>query len=101
MIAATLFSGSRSSSSRTGLNSAAASAATAASRSNAPRWRNHRPTSASKASGTTMAAISGQESRGSSENDQFILLPQPLEQVRNVDLVGFVIAGQHIHQDVD
>ena len=70
--ATTLFSGSRSSLRNTGLNSAAASASRATKRRTPPRWRNHRPTSASSASGTSTRASNGQEISGSKEIDQFM-----------------------------
>src|SRR5262245_34657089 len=104
MIAATLLSGSRSSLRRTGFTRPAASAAVAASRNSAPRWRFHRPARASSVTGTSTAAISAQDSKGSRMIDQFtvqLLLTQPLEQVRDMDLVGFVVARQHVHDDVD
>src|SRR5690606_18788901 len=100
-MATTLFRGSRSSSRKTGLSRASASAATAASRSHAPRWRNHRAASASSASGVTATAISCHDRSGSKDSDQFILLPQPFKQDRHVDLIGLVVAGQHVHDDVD
>src|SRR5262249_10549393 len=32
---------------------------------------------------------------------KFLLLPEPFEQRRNMDLIGLVVAGQSIHDDVD
>jgi len=99
--ATTLFSGSRNSSSRTVLSKASANAARAASRKTAPRCLNQRPASAISAIGTRRRPSHAQERRGSNERDQFTLLPQPFEQHRHVDLIGFIVAGQHVHYDVD
>ncbi len=73
--ATTLFSGSRSSSSSTGLTSAAASATRAAKRNQAPRWRKNRPASASSAIGTRTAASQVHDRSGSKATDQFIYCP--------------------------
>src|SRR5690606_24951678 len=97
----TLFSGSRSSLMMTGLKRASASAAAARRRISPPRIRNAIVASTSNASGTRMAISHGVERNGS--NSIFIpasLIPQPLDEVLGVDLVGLVVAGQHIHHDV-
>ena len=100
--ATTLFSGSRSSSSSTGLSRAAASAASAAKRKQrAALAQAQAGERRAAATGTSTAASSGQDRSGSKASDQFMLLPQPFEQHRHVHLVGLVVAGQHVHHDVD
>src|SRR5690606_37531645 len=84
----------------TGLASAAIRASPAARRSGSPRIRSTRPRAASTSTSTAVAATYCQGSRGSKATDSSILLAQPFEEHRHMHLVGFVIAGQHVHHDV-
>src|SRR5664279_5511905 len=100
--ATTVDSGSRSSLSSTGLARAATRASAARARSQPPRIRRQRPGRTSNAAITAMAISSGSGRSGAKERDQFTtLLPQPLEQRGHVHLVGLVVAGQRVHDDVD
>src|SRR5882757_2128030 len=99
--AATEDSGSRSSRVKEGLASASRISASAATRTAAPRARE----SSSRTAITTIAAsaihstIAG--TRGVNAMPYCILLSQPLDQGRRVDLVGLVVASQRVHHDVD
>ena len=73
--------------------------ARASARSTEPVWRTTNArmaaAAATKASGTKMeSGMRGDQSR-------LMSLPQPFEQGGNVHLVGLVVAGQRVHDDVD
>src|SRR5216684_1287586 len=101
---ATEDSGWRSSRVKEGLASASASNARPAMRSGAPRLRMN---SSSPATRTTAAKAAHSTSTGTSganaipKSTDLFLLPEPLEQRRDVHLIGLVVAGQRVHHDVD
>ena len=60
------------------------------------------PAPAPSAASTASAAISGQrQQRIEDQMPAAASLPQPFQQRRHMHLVGFVVAGQHIHDQVD
>src|SRR6478736_7058530 len=100
---ATALSGSRSSRVSDGLASASAMSSSATTRIAPPRLRETIKSSAS----TTAAAIAAHNiwsgTRGAQATPRFtsvLLLPEPFEQRRHVHLVGFVVTGQRVHDDV-
>src|SRR5258706_2594795 len=101
---ATEESGSRSSRVSDGLPSASTSSASAPARMSAPRLRE---TSISAAMAAAIAAAAHTYSIGMSGEKLIpkftpvLLIAEPLEQRRHVDLVGLVVAGQRVHYDVD
>src|SRR5580700_2496909 len=101
---ATELSGSRSSRVSDGLASASTTSASASARITAPRLRDTNSNSA-RMTAAAMAAHK-MDSATSGANaiprfKSFLLLPQTLEQRRHVHLIGFVVAGQGVHDDVD
>src|SRR5229473_485146 len=101
---ATEDSGWRSSRVKEGLASASASNARPAMRSGAPRLRMK---TRSPATNVTAAKAAHSTSTGTSganaipKSTDWFLLPEPLEQRRDVHLIGLVVAGQRVHHDVD
>src|SRR5579863_8997812 len=100
---ATELSGSRSSRVSEGLASASTISASAKARTVAPRLREAN----SRSAGTTAKPIAAHsrwtETRGANATPRFtlaLLLAEPFEQRRHVNLIGFVIAGQRLHHDV-
>src|SRR6202035_1036423 len=94
---ATEESGSRSSRVSDGLPSASA-------RIVAPRLRDTNSNSARITAAAMAAHNTGSATSGANAIPRFkisLLLPQTLEQRRHVHLIGFVIAGQRVHDDVD
>src|SRR5580692_10893123 len=101
---ATELSGSRSSRVSDGLASASTTSASASARIVAPRLRDTNSNSASTTAAATAAHNTGSATSGANAIPRFklsLLLPQSLEQRRHVHLIGFVIAGQRVHDDVD
>src|SRR5205085_11295760 len=99
--AATEDNGSRSSRVKEGLASASRISASAATRTVAPRAR---PSSSSAEIATIAASAIHSTSvgtRGVNAMPYCMLLPQPFDQGRRVNLVGLVVAGQRVHHDVD
>src|ERR1700722_3705775 len=101
---ATELSGSRSSRVNDGLASASTISASPSARMVAPRLRDTN----SSNDRTAAAAIAAQRiwalTSGANATPRFtfaLLLPEPLEQRRHVYLVGLVVAGQRVHDDVD
>jgi hypothetical protein len=86
---------------QTGLTSAAASAAKAPARSQAPRWRRTAGSRAGAIGARIAASHAARKARVRRRRTSSCSLPQPFEQGRHVHLVGFVVAGQHVHHDVD
>src|SRR5690606_4210762 len=75
------------------------SMASAADLSTVPRRPRQKPSAESSSAATPTAAMASQGRRG--ENWMVMSLAQPFEEGRNMDLVGLVVAGQHVHHDVD
>src|SRR6202035_5722275 len=101
---ATEESGSRSSRVSDGLASASTTSASARARIVAPRLRETNSNSTSKTAAATAVHNTGSATSGANAIPRFkisLLLPQTLEQRRHVHLIGFVIAGQRVHDDVD
>src|SRR3984893_7339362 len=101
---ATEESGSRSSRVSDGLASASTTSASASARIVAPRLRDTNSNSARMTAAAMAAHNMGSATSGANAIPRFkisLLLPQTLEQRRHVHLVGFVIAGQGVHDDVD
>src|SRR5580693_2660657 len=101
---ATEESGSRSSRVSDGLASASTTSASASARIVAPRLRDTNSNSASTTAAATAAHNTGSATSGANAIPRFklaLLLPQTIEQRRHVHLIGFVIAGQRVHDDVD
>src|SRR5580700_8338221 len=101
---ATEESGSRSSRVSDGLASASTTSASASARIVAPRLRDTNSNSARIAAAAMAAHNTGSATSGANAIPRFklsLLLPQTLEQRRHMDLIGFVIAGQRVHDDVD
>src|SRR5580704_485856 len=97
-------SGSRSSRVSDGLASASTTSPSASARIVAPRLRDTNSNSASTTAATMAAHNTGSATSGANAIPRFnisLLLPQTLEQRRHVHLIGFVIAGQRVHDDVD
>src|ERR1700734_621643 len=97
-------SGSRSSRVSDGLASASTTSPSASARIVAPRLRDTNSNSASTTAAAMAAHKTGSATSGANGIPRFklsLLLPQPLEQRRHVHLIGFVIAGQRVHDDVD
>src|SRR5690349_10932322 len=94
---------SRSSLRRLGLTRASSNKTSAKPRSIQPRPRVITVITMKARPATKITARSGQGRIGAMVKSQVIppLLPQSFEQGRNVHLVGFVVAGQGIHHDVD
>src|SRR5580700_6629135 len=101
---ATELSGSRSSRVSDGLASASTTSASASARIVAPRLRDTNSNSARMTAAAMAAHKTGSATSGANAIPRFkifLLLPQSLEQRRHVHLIGFVIAGQCVHDDVD
>src|SRR5580704_4905165 len=101
---ATEESGSRSSRVSDGLASASTTSPSASARIVAPRLRDTNSNSARMTAAATAAHNTGSATSGANAIPRFnisLLLPQSLEQRRHVHLIGFVIAGQRVHDDVD
>src|SRR5882672_10486551 len=45
--------------------------------------------------------VGNQGGKGDTETQHVLLLAEPLEQSRHVDLIGLVVAGERVHHDVD
>src|SRR5438105_552706 len=102
--AATEDSGWRSSRVNEGLASATASSTSAAMRSGAPRLRMKSSSAASKTTAATAAHSTAAGTSGAKaipKSTKPFLLPEPLEQRRDVHLIGLVVAGQRVHHDID
>src|SRR5438874_1163677 len=106
-ITATELSGSRSSRVKDGLASASAISANAMVRTAAPRLRDTKRSSANRHAAAITAHRTSVPTRGANAIPIFkalswlLLLTQALEQRRNMYLIGFVIAGERVHHDVD
>src|SRR3984957_14655465 len=101
---ATEESGSRSSRVSDGLASASTTSPSASARIVAPRLRDTNSNSARMTAAATAAHNTGSATSGANAIPRFkiaLLLPQTLEQRRHVHVIGFVIAGQRVHDDVD
>src|SRR5579864_1649493 len=101
---ATEDSGSRSSRVSDGLASASTTSPSASARIVAPRLRDTNSNSASTTAAASAAHNTGSATSGANAIPRFkisLLLPQSLEQRRHVHLIGFVVAGQRVHDDVD
>src|ERR1700722_7011740 len=101
---ATELKGSRSSRVSDGLASASTTSASASARIVAPRLRDTNSNSARTTAAAMATHNTGSATSGANAIPRFklaLLLPQPLEQRRHVHLIGFVIAGQRVHDDVD
>src|SRR5579885_2968619 len=104
MTAATEGIGSRSSRVNEGLASASTMRPSATARITAPRLRAISSTMAISAAAPKAAQTTYSGTSGANDTPRFtsvLLLPQPLEQRRDVHLVGLVVAGQRVHHDVD
>ena len=93
--------GSRSSVWSDGPASASTSAAAARARSHQPGRPRQSASSAAARARALSATTSAQGKAGSKTMLRVMLLSQPVEQGRHVDLVGFVVARQHVHHEVD
>src|SRR3984957_15785488 len=101
---ATEESGSRSSRVSDGLASASTTSASASARIVAPRLRDTNSNNTSTTAAATAVHNTGSATSGANAIPRFkisLLLPQPFQQRRHVHLIGFVIAGQRVHDDVD
>src|ERR1700722_7171784 len=101
---ATELKGSRSSRVSDGLASASTTSPSASARIVAPRLRDTNSNSARTTAAATAAHNMGSATSGANAIPRFkisLLLPQSLKQRRHVHLIGFVIAGQRVHDDVD
>src|SRR5579863_5317071 len=101
---ATKDNGCRSSRVSDGLASASTMSASASARNAAPRLRarnsaSTRITTAAMAAHKMGAPTSG--ANATPKFKRFLLLPQPLKQRRNMNLVGLVVAGERVHDDID
>src|SRR4029079_7360841 len=92
---------SRSSLRRLGLRRANSSKASASERNIQPRPRVTIVMMMKMRPAARRAARSGHGSKGAMVKSQLMLLPQPLEQRRDMHLIGLVVAGQRVHHDVD
>src|SRR5581483_9428456 len=99
--ASTSLRGSRSSRFRCGLASARRRSAKLNRRKTAPRRARQNKRTSKRAPMPAMVHRTGHGTKGRNSTDQFMSLPQPLEQGRDVHLIGLVVAGERVHHDVD